>query len=84
MSVNQNGVDVSVLHESRPITCVVGSITLDQVVQNAAQHAVNTRGGQGDRRDQAVDRTCAIAQNAGAGNRTVRSHDHQSRVDIPR
>ena len=45
VSVNQNGVDVAVLHEVEPAPAPSVSITLDRAVQNAAQHAVDTRGG---------------------------------------
>jgi hypothetical protein len=45
VSVNQNGVDVSVLHEVEGSPAPSVSITLDRAVQNAAQHAVDTRGG---------------------------------------
>jgi Penicillin binding protein transpeptidase domain/NTF2-like N-terminal transpeptidase domain len=45
VSVNQNGVDVAVLHEVEGSPAPSVSITLDRVVQNAAQHAVDTRGG---------------------------------------
>ncbi len=45
VSVNQNGVDVTVLHEVAPSPAPSISITLDRVVQNAAQHAVDSRGG---------------------------------------
>ncbi|GAB7146477.1 penicillin-binding protein [Mycobacterium riyadhense] len=45
VSVNQNGVDVAVLHEVEPSPAPSVSITLDRTVQNAAQHAVDTRAG---------------------------------------
>ncbi|OBG32535.1 penicillin-binding transpeptidase domain-containing protein [Mycobacterium sp. E3198] len=45
VSVNQNGVDVAVLHEVEGTPAPSVSITLDRAVQNAAQHAVDTRGG---------------------------------------
>jgi Penicillin binding protein transpeptidase domain/NTF2-like N-terminal transpeptidase domain len=45
VSVNQNGVDVAVLHEVEGSPAPSVSITLDRAVQNAAQHAVDTRGG---------------------------------------
>ncbi len=45
VSVNQNGVDVAVLHEVEPSPASSVSITLDRAVQNAAQHAVDSRGG---------------------------------------
>ena len=46
VSVNQNGVDVGVLHEvlGKPAPSV--SLTLDRAVQDAAQHAVNSTGKQ--------------------------------------
>jgi hypothetical protein len=46
VSVNQNGVDVAVLHEVAPSPAPSITISLDRAVQNAAQHAVNTRGDQ--------------------------------------
>jgi cell division protein FtsI/penicillin-binding protein 2 len=68
VSVNQNGVEVEVLHEVEGLPAPSVSITLDRLVQNAAQHAVDTRGGKammvvikpstGD--------ILAIAQNGGA------------------
>jgi hypothetical protein len=45
VSVNQNGVDVAVLHEVAPAPAPSISISLDRAVQDAAQHAVDTRGG---------------------------------------
>ena len=45
VSVNQNGVDIAVLHEVEGSPAPSVTITLDRAVQNAAQHAVNTRGG---------------------------------------
>ncbi len=45
VSVNQNGVDVTVLHEVAPSPAPSVSITLDRAVQSAAQHAVDTRAG---------------------------------------
>ena len=45
VSVNQNGVDVAVLHEVEGSPAPSVTITFDRTVQNAAQHAVNTRGG---------------------------------------
>lgn len=45
VSVNQNGVDVVVLHEVEPSPAPSVLITLDRIVQNAAQHAVDTRAG---------------------------------------
>jgi hypothetical protein len=44
VSVNQNGVDVAVLHEVAPSPAPSITISLDRSVQNAAQHAVNSRG----------------------------------------
>lgn len=46
VSVNQNGVDVDVLNEMKPTPAPAITISLDRNVQNAAQHAVNTRGNQ--------------------------------------
>ncbi len=46
VSVNQNGVDVAVLDEAAPSPAPAVTISLDRAVQNAAQHAVDTRGGQ--------------------------------------
>lgn len=68
VSVNQNGVDVSVLHEVAPSPASSVSITLDRVVQNAAQHAVNTRGGKAMIVviKPSTGEILAIAQNAGA------------------
>lgn len=43
-SVNQNGVDVGVLNEVAPAPAPSISITLDRVVQDAAQEAVNAQG----------------------------------------
>lgn len=43
VSVNQNGVDVDVLHEVAPSPAPSTTISLDRGVQNAAQHAVNAR-----------------------------------------
>ncbi|HZE16468.1 MAG TPA: penicillin-binding transpeptidase domain-containing protein, partial [Mycobacterium sp.] len=45
VSVNQNGVDVAVLHEVDPSPAPSVSISLDRAVQNAAQHAVDGQGG---------------------------------------
>ena len=57
VSVNQNGVDVAVLNEVEPSPAPSVTISLDRAVQNAAQHAVDNQGRQGDDRgDQAVDR----------------------------
>lgn len=44
VSVNQNGVDVAVLHEVDPAPAPSLTISLDRAVQRAAQNAVNTRG----------------------------------------
>ncbi|OBI42221.1 penicillin-binding protein [Mycobacterium kyorinense] len=43
VSVNQNGVDVAVLHEVEPSPAPSISISLDRSVQNAAQHAVDNQ-----------------------------------------
>jgi Penicillin binding protein transpeptidase domain/NTF2-like N-terminal transpeptidase domain len=43
VSVNQNDVDVAVLHEVEPSPAPSVSISLDRAVQNAAQHAVNNQ-----------------------------------------
>lgn len=45
VSVNQNGVDVAVLHEVAPSPAPSVTISLDRAVQLAAQHAVSTREG---------------------------------------
>lgn len=45
VSVNQNGVEVEVLHEVEGSPAPSVSITLDRVVQNAAQRAVDNKGG---------------------------------------
>lgn len=45
VTVNQNGVDVAVLHEEAPTPAPSVSITLDRAVQTAAQNAVDMRGG---------------------------------------
>lgn len=44
VSVNQNGVDVAVLDEAAPSPAPAVTVSLDRAVQNAAQHAVDTRG----------------------------------------
>lgn len=44
VSVNQNGVDVAVLHEVESAPAPSLTISLDRAVQRAAQNAVNTRG----------------------------------------
>jgi hypothetical protein len=68
VSVNQNGVDVEVLHEVEGSPAPSVSITLDRVVQNAAQHAVDTRGGKAMIVviKPSTGEILAIAQNAGA------------------
>ena len=43
-SVNQNGADVDVLTEVAPKPAPAISLTLDRIVQDAAQHAVNLQG----------------------------------------
>ncbi|HXY64383.1 MAG TPA: penicillin-binding transpeptidase domain-containing protein [Mycobacterium sp.] len=43
VSVNQNDVDVAVLHEVEPSPAPSVSISLDRAVQNAAQHAVDNQ-----------------------------------------
>jgi Penicillin binding protein transpeptidase domain/NTF2-like N-terminal transpeptidase domain len=43
VSVNQNAVDVAVLHEVEPSPAASVSISLDRNVQNAAQHAVDNQ-----------------------------------------
>ncbi|OBJ14482.1 penicillin-binding transpeptidase domain-containing protein, partial [Mycobacterium colombiense] len=45
VSVNQNGVEVEVLHEVEGSPAPSVSITLDRIVQNAAQRAVDNKGG---------------------------------------
>ena len=68
VSVNQNDVDVAVLHEVEGSPAPSVSITLDRVVQNAAQHAVDTRGGKAMMVviKPSTGEILAIAQNAGA------------------
>ena len=68
VSVNQNGVDVAVLHETEGSPAPSVTITLDRVVQNAAQHAVNTRGGKAMLVviKPSTGEILAVAQNAGA------------------
>ncbi|WP_046322060.1 NTF2-like N-terminal transpeptidase domain-containing protein, partial [Mycobacterium sp. UM_Kg1] len=44
VSVNQNGVDVAVLHEVDPAPAPSLTISVDRAVQRAAQNAVNSRG----------------------------------------
>ncbi len=70
VSVNQNGVDVAVLYEVEGSPAPSVSITLDRVVQNAAQHAVDTRGGKAMIVviKPSTGEILAIAQNAGADN----------------
>src|SRR5262249_31950715 len=68
VSVNQNGVDVAVLHEVEPSPAPSISISLDRAVQNAAQHAVDGQ----DRQSMIVvirpssGEILAVAQNAAA------------------
>ncbi|SOJ54412.1 Penicillin-binding protein PbpB [Mycobacterium simulans] len=68
VSVNQNGVDVAVLHEVEPSPAPSVSITLDRTVQNAAQRAVDTRGGKAMIvvLKPSTGEILAIAQNEGA------------------
>jgi hypothetical protein len=68
VSVNQNGVDVAVLHEVEGAPAPSVSITLDRVVQNAAQHAVDNKGGKAMIVviKPSTGEILAIAQNAGA------------------
>lgn len=68
VSVNQNGVDVAVLHEVEPSPASSVSITLDRAVQDAAQGAVDSRGGQAMIVvvKPSTGQILAIAQNAGA------------------
>ncbi|OBF79186.1 penicillin-binding protein [Mycobacterium sp. 852002-51163_SCH5372311] len=68
VSVNQNGVDVEVLHEVEGSPAPSVSLTLDRIVQNAAQHAVDTRGGKAMIVviKPSTGEILAIAQNAGA------------------
>ncbi|MBW0014658.1 penicillin-binding transpeptidase domain-containing protein [Mycobacterium sp.] len=68
VSVNQNGVDVEVLHEVEGSPAPSVSITLDRSVQNAAQHAVDTRGGKAMIVviKPSTGEILAVAQNAGA------------------
>jgi cell division protein FtsI/penicillin-binding protein 2 len=46
VSLNQNNVDLAVLHEVEPAPAPSVSISLDRAVQNAAQHAVDNQGRQ--------------------------------------
>lgn len=68
VSVNQNGVEVEVLHEVPGSPAASVSLTLDRAVQNAAQHAVDTRGGKAMIVviKPSTGEILAIAQNAGA------------------
>ncbi|ORW71050.1 penicillin-binding transpeptidase domain-containing protein [Mycobacterium saskatchewanense] len=68
VSVNQNGVDVAVLHEVEGAPAPSVSITLDRVVQNAAQRAVDNKGGKAMIVviKPSTGEILAIAQNGGA------------------
>ncbi|OBK12868.1 penicillin-binding transpeptidase domain-containing protein [Mycobacterium asiaticum] len=68
VSTNQNGVDVAVLHEVEGSPAPSVSITLDRAVQDAAQHAVDTRGGKAMLvvLKPSTGEILAIAQNGGA------------------
>jgi Penicillin binding protein transpeptidase domain/NTF2-like N-terminal transpeptidase domain len=68
VSVNQNGVDVAVLHEVEGSPAPSVSITLDRVVQNAAQRAVDNKGGKAMivAIKPSTGEILAIAQNKGA------------------
>lgn len=68
VSVNQNGVDTAVLHEVAPAPAPSITISLDRAVQNAAQHAVNSRGGQAMMVviKPSTGEILAVAQNPGA------------------
>ncbi|WP_122442050.1 NTF2-like N-terminal transpeptidase domain-containing protein, partial [Mycobacterium attenuatum] len=68
VSVNQNGVDVAVLHEVEPSPAPSITITLDRTVQNAAQRAVDARGGKAMIVviKPSTGEILAIAQNVGA------------------
>jgi cell division protein FtsI/penicillin-binding protein 2 len=68
VSTNQNGVDVAVLHEVEGAPAPSVTITLDRAVQNAAQHAVDTRGGKAMLVviKPSTGEILAIAQNEGA------------------
>ncbi|ARG68398.1 penicillin-binding protein [Mycobacterium kansasii] len=68
VSVNQNGVDVAVLHEVEPSPAPSITITLDRTVQDAAQRAVDARGGKAMIvvLKPSTGEILAIAQNAGA------------------
>ncbi len=68
VAVNQNGVEVEVLHEVQGAPAPSVSLTLDRAVQNAAQHAVDTRGGKAMMVviKPSTGEILAIAQNVGA------------------
>ena len=68
VSVNQNGVEVEVLHEVAGSPAPSVSITLDRVVQNAAQRAVDNKGGKAMIVviKPSTGEILAIAQNGGA------------------
>jgi hypothetical protein len=68
VSVNQNGVDVAVLHEVEPSPAPSVTISLDRAVQNAAQHAVDGQGGKAMIVviKPSTGEVLAVAQNAGA------------------
>ena len=68
VSVNQNGVDVAMLHEVEGSPAPSVSITLDRVVQNAAQRAVDNKGGKAMIVviKPSTGEILAIAQNGGA------------------
>ncbi|OBK32975.1 penicillin-binding protein [Mycobacterium sp. 1165196.3] len=68
VSVNQNGVEVEVLHEVQGSPAPSVSITLDRTVQNAAQRAVDNKGGKAMIVviKPSTGEILAIAQNGGA------------------
>ncbi|MBV8785470.1 MAG: penicillin-binding transpeptidase domain-containing protein [Mycobacterium sp.] len=68
VSVNQNNVEVEVLHEVPGAPAPSVSITLDRVVQNAAQRAVDNKGGKAMIVviKPSTGEILAIAQNGGA------------------
>jgi hypothetical protein len=68
VSVNQNGVDVAVLHEVEGSPAPSVTVTLDRVVQNAAQRAVDNKGGKAMivAIKPSTGEILAIAQNGGA------------------
>lgn len=68
VSVNQNGVEVEVLHEVEGSPAPSVSITLDRTVQNAAQRAVDNKGGKAMIVviKPSTGEILAIAQNGGA------------------